>query len=441
MFNPEMESMPLDKLRKMQGERLKILVKYVFDKIPFYKSKFNELGIGPGDINSMEDINKLPFTEKEDLRVNYPFRMFAVPNDEIVRIHCSSGTTGKPIVVGYTQKDIETFAEVNARSLYSAGARKGMKLHNAYGYGLFTGGLGLHYGGEKLGMSVIPVSGGMTDRQIMLLEDFKSEVICCTPSYGQALGEEIQNRELNDKINLKYAVLGAEPWTEGIRTDVESRLNVIATNIFGLSEIIGPGVSQEDFEEKGSGSTIWEDHFYPEIIHPESEEILPYGQDGILVITTLTKEAMPLIRYKTNDICSLHYDSDSKRTHIKMSHIKGRVDNMLIIRGVNLYPTQIEEILTTFSELSLHYHMAITRSGNLDEVEVQLELSDNEYQNLGVSNIKELGVDYLEDIEARVKKKIKGIIGLSINIDILEKGTVPRSEGGKLNRVTDKRTI
>jgi len=254
------------------------------------------------------------------------------------------------------------------------------------------------------------------------------------------LGEEIQNRELTEKINLKYAVLGAEPWSEVIRKDIETRLQVHATNIFGLTEIIGPGVSQEDFEEKGTGSTIWEDHFYPEIIHPESEEVLPFGQDGILVFTTLTKEAMPLIRYKTNDICSLHYDSDSKRTHIKMSQIKGRSDSMLIIRGVNLYPTQIEEVLGTFQELSSHYHLVVSRESNLVTIEAQMELSENEFKKLGILSIKEIGKDYLQEIQSRIEKKLKDNVGLSVQANILEAGTVPRSEGGKLNRVTDNRT-
>ena len=292
IFNPEIEQMPLNKLRALQSDRLKKLVQYVYDKVPFYKNKFDEMGIDPGKFSGIEEIHKLPFTKKTDLRDHYPFGLFAVPEKELRRIHCSSGTTGKPTVVGYTENDLRLFAEVSARSLAAAGAEPGMKLHNAYGYGLFTGGLGMHVGAEKLGMAVIPVSGGMTDRQLMLIQDFKPEVICCTPSYAQTLAGEMQKRGIAlDQINLKYAVLGAEPWTETIRSDVEAGLGVVATNIYGLSEIIGPGVSQEAFEEKGTGSHVWEDHFYPEVVHPDTGEPLPEGEDGVLVFTTLTKEA------------------------------------------------------------------------------------------------------------------------------------------------------
>jgi len=342
MYNSKIEKMPLEELRVLQNTRLSNLVKRVYQTVPFYKKQFDEIGLNPNDIQSVDDLSKIPFTKKTDLRDNYPFGMFAKPMEEVRRIHASSGTTGKPTVVGYTQNDLEVFDEVVARSLACAGARPGMKLHNAYGYGLFTGGLGMHGGATKLGMAVIPVSGGMTERQLTILKDFKPEVMCCTPSYAQTLSEEFAKRGIATKdLAVQFAILGAEPWTEAIRDQVEAGLNVTATNIYGLSEIIGPGVSQEDFEEKGSGSYVWEDHFFPEVVDKETGQPLPNGEEGVLVFTTLTKEAFPLLRYWTNDICSLHYDSNAKRTHIKMSSIKGRSDDMLIIRGVNLFQLSV----------------------------------------------------------------------------------------------------
>ena len=289
------------------------MLRQVYLKIPFYKNLFDEKGIHPNDIKGVEDIHCLPFTKKTDLRDNYPFGLFAVSQQDIRRIHASSGTTGKPTVVGYTAHDLKIFDEVVARSLVCAGAQAGMKLHNAYGYGLFTGGLGMHGGATKLGMAVIPVSGGMTDRQLMILKDFQPEVICSTPSYAQTLAEECDNRGIDTSmLSVKFAILGAEPWTETIRQQVEKGLQVTATNIYGLSEIIGPGVSQEDFEEQGTGSYIWEDHFFPEVVDKDSGEPLPYGKEGVLVFTTITKEAMPLVRYWTNDICSINYDEGAK---------------------------------------------------------------------------------------------------------------------------------
>ena len=325
LYNKEIETLALPELRALQNERLPTLVHRLYEKVPFYKRQFDEAGITPMDIKGVEDLHKIPFTKKTDLRDNYPFDLFVVPQNEVLRIHASSGTTGKPTVVGYSRKDLDIFDEVVARSLVAAGARPGMKLHNAYGYGLFTGGLGMHGGATKLGMAVIPVSGGMTDRQLMILQDFKPEVMCCTPSYAQTLAEECKKRGIDTaELAVQYAILGAEPWTDTIRAQVEAGLNVNATNIYGLSEIIGPGVSQEDYEEKGSGSYIWEDHFYPEIVDRDTGEPLPYGEEGVLVFTTISKEAMPLLRYWTNDICSIYYDSAAKRTHIKMSAIKGR---------------------------------------------------------------------------------------------------------------------
>jgi phenylacetate-CoA ligase len=343
-------------------------------------------------------------------------------------------------VVGYNKNDLEIFDEVVARSLVCAGARPGMRLHNAYGYGLFTGGLGLHGGATKLGMAVIPVSGGMTDRQLMIIQDFQPEVICCTPSYAQTLAEEINKRGISkSKINLKYAILGAEPWTEAIRTQVEAGLNVNATNIYGLSEIIGPGVSQEDHEEKGTGSYIWEDHFFPEIVDRDTGEPLPYGEEGVLVFTTLTKEAMPLLRYWTNDICSLHYDKDAKRTHVKMSSIRGRADDMLIVRGVNLFHTQVEELLPHFPELSPNYQLIVSRAGTMDELNLEVEISKDISNKIGGDNFSEK--DIIVRLAGDLKKKIKNNVGLSMKVNIRQHGEIPRSEGGKLSRVKDLRKL
>jgi len=429
MYNAEIETMPLKSLRALQNQRLSNLVKRLYKTVPFYKKQFDEIGLQPGDVKTVEDIYKIPFTKKTDLRDNYPYAMFATPMDKIRRIHASSGTTGKPIVVGYTQKDLEIFDEVVARSLVCAGALPGMKLHNAYGYGLFTGGLGMHGGATKLGMAVIPVSGGMTERQLTILQDFKPEVMCCTPSYAQTLSEEFAKRGIDtNKLAVKYAILGAEPWTETIREQVEAGLNVTATNIYGLSEIIGPGVSQEDFEEKGTGSYVWEDHFFPEVVDKETGEPLPYGEEGVLVFTTLTKEAFPLLRYWTNDICSINYDKNAKRTHIKMSAIKGRADDMLIIRGVNLFHTQVEEVIHQLDFLSPNYCLILERDGTMDTVTVEVET----IKGVEPSN---------EDLSKQLSDKIKDTIGLSMAVELKAPGEIPRSQGGKLSRILDKRNL
>lgn len=429
MFNPAMESLPLEKLRKLQSERLSWLAHYVYERVPFYRERFDALGLRPSDITRISDITRLPITYKTDLRDQYPFGLSAVPEDQIRRIHASSGTTGKPTVVVYTAEDLELFAEVTARSLYAGGARPGMKMHNAYGYGLFTGGLGIHAGAERLGMSVVPISGGMTDRQLMLLQDFRPEVICCTPSYAQTLAEEVEKRGIGKgALNLKFGILGAEPWTETIRADVEQGLGLVATNIYGLSEIIGPGVSQEDWEEKGSGSYIWEDHFFPEILDPDTHEPMPEGSDGVLVLTTLTKRGMPLLRYWTNDICSLSYDKGGKRTHIKMSAIKGRADDMLIIRGVNLFPTQVEVLIRDIPELEPHYQLVVSKKGSLDRVDIRVE----------IGNIA-LELPQLEGLRNHLMQKVRDNIGLQMDVELVPSGSIPRSEGGKLSRILDLR--
>ena len=434
-FQPEIETMPRKQLRSLQNERLQNMVRYVYDRIPFYQKKFDELGINVKKIRSVNDLHKLPFTKKNDLRDHYPFGMFAVPMKKVIRIHASSGTTGKPTVVGYTKSDINIFAEVVARSLVAAGARRGMKLQNAYGYGLFTGGLGLHYGGEKLGMAVIPVSGGMTDRQILLLCDFKCEAMSCTPSYALALADEILKRGIDPKkeLALQFMILGAEPWTETIRKDIQNKLGVKATNIYGLSEIIGPGISQEDVDERGSGSYVWEDHFFPEVVDAATGEPMKEGEPGVLVFTTLTKQAMPLIRYWTNDITNLFYDKSGKRTHIKMGPIVGRADDMLIIRGVNLFPSQIESVLNELPQLSSHYQLVLTKEGALDAVEVLIELNEELYLR------DELNEEKFAIHENALAYKIKQQTGLTMKVSIAGYGQVRRSEGGKLNRVEDRR--
>lgn len=427
MYNSKIESMPLEALRALQNTRLVSLVKNVYQNVPFYKQQFDAIGLHPNDIKSVDDLSKIPFTRKTDLRDNYPFKMFAKPMNEINRIHASSGTTGKPTVVGYTKNDLDLFDEVIARSLVCAGAQSGMKLHNAYGYGLFTGGLGIHGGATKLGMAVIPVSGGMTERQLTILQDFGPEVICCTPSYAQTISEEFAKRGISTKdLPLKYAILGAEPWTEAIREQVETGLNVTATNIYGLSEIIGPGVSQEDFEEKGTGCYIWEDHFFPEVVDRDTGVPLPYGEEGVLVLTTLTKEAFPLLRYWTNDICSINYDPNAKRTHIKMSSIKGRADDMLIIRGVNLFHTQVEEVIHKIDYLSPNYRLVVEKKGVMDCVTVEVEtLQAIERDN--------------QELIKNIGKRIKNSIGLTMAIELKAPNSIPRSQGGKLSRILDKR--
>lgn len=441
-YNHEIETLPLHQLRALQNERLQHVLSYVSRHSAFYNARWKQTGTDASSIRTVNDLHRLPLTTKEDLRDHYPFGMFLCPMDKIARIHCSSGTTGKPTVVGYTMNDLALFSEVNARSLVAAGARQGMKLQNAYGYGLFTGGLGLHYGAERLGMAVIPVSGGMTERQILLLRDFKAEVMCCTPSYALALAEAIHENKVDlSELHLRYMLLGAEPWTETVREQIEQLLHVTATNIYGLSEIIGPGVAQEDFEERGSGSYIWEDHFLPEIIDAVTLEPLPEGKSGILVFTTLTKEAMPLIRYRTNDITSLHYDKSGKRTHVKMGPIQGRADDMLIIRGVNLFHTQVEAVLREIEGFSPHYQLVVTRPHALDEVEVMVELNDQMYQShhLQLAEAAELP-DVLLNLQHQLTQKIKGHTGLTMKVTIRNHNTLPRSEGGKLKRIVDLRS-
>jgi phenylacetate-CoA ligase len=443
IFQPELEALSRERLEKLQDERLRFVVGYVYERVPFYRQRLDEAGVDPKAFGGLKDLHKLPFTRKDHLRENYPFGLFAVPREEVARIHASSGTTGKPTVVGYTEKDLQVFAEVVARSLAAAGARPGMMLHNAYGYGLFTGGLGLHGGAEALGMTVVPVSGGMTERQVMLIQDFRPEVISCTPSYAQTLAEAFRKRGVSpEALSLEYAVLGAEPWTEAIRKQVDEGLGVRSTNIYGLSEIIGPGVANECVEER-QGSHIWEDHFLPEVVDPDTGEPLPEGKVGVLVLTNLTKEAMPLLRYWTGDLTFLTYEPCAcGRTHVRMGPILGRTDDMLIIRGVNVYPTQVEAVLLGIPEVVPYYQIVVRREGTLDEAELKVEVSEDFFREIGEKALSDevIEADHrLHALREKVARKIKDTIGVSMRVTLLAPGQAPRSEGGKLRRVLDLR--
>ena len=423
--------MEREELLKLQGERVASMVKRVYDSVPFYRKKLQEKGIEPGDIRTIDDLKKLPFTTKQDLRDNYPFGLFTVPQTDIVRIHASSGTTGKSTVVGYTHNDIQMWSEVVARSLSMAGIGKSDMIQVAYGYGLFTGGLGLHYGAKKVGATVIPISGGNTKKQLQLMEDFGSTVLACTPSYAAYLGEALVEEKIDPKnIKLKAGVFGAEPWTEEMRSQIEQLLGIKAYDIYGLSEIIGPGVSMECHCQKGMH--IFEDHFIPEIINPESGEVLPYGELGELVFTPATKEAMPLIRYRTRDLTRLHADRcECGRTLVRMEKCVGRSDDMLIIRGVNVFPSQIESVLLEMSETKPHYLLVVDRENNLDTLEIRVEIEEQFFSD----EIKEL-----EGLRKRIKANISSILGISATIRLVEPGTIERSMG-KAQRVIDNRKI
>lgn len=433
------EYLELGQLRQLQSDRLISLISYLGEKSEFYKKKFDELQISPQDIRSIEDITKLPITYKQDLRDNYPFGLFTVPKSELQRIHCSSGTTGKPTVVGYTKEDVDLFSEVVARSLHAAGARTGMQLHNAYGYGIFTGGLGLHYGAEMLGMSVLPISGGMTARQVDLIVDFKPEVICCSPSYALTIADEFAKRGISaDEISLKYAVLGSEPWTEIIRGHIEERLGVHATNIYGLSEIIGPGVSMEDFEEKG-GAYIWEDHFYPEILDPVTKQPVPFGEEGVLVITTLTKKAMPLLRYWTNDITSLYYDENAKRTMVKMKPIVGRADDMLIVRGVNVYPSQIEDAFSYVKGVVPNYYLTpVEKEHMCIALDIDVEIDDDLVKSQKMEANTDDYFNFVGNFGKNIENEIKKRVGITTTVKVHAQDSLPKCEGGKINRILKK---
>jgi len=431
IWNAHYECMEREELRKLQGERLQAMVKRVCDNVPFYRGKLRDLGIEPGDIRGIDDLAKLPFTTKQDLRDNYPFGLFAVPQHDIVRLHASSGTTGKSTVVGYTHNDILMWSEVVARSLTMAGIGKTDIVQVAYGYGLFTGGLGLHYGAEKVGASVIPISGGNTRKQLQLMEDFGSTAIACTPSYAAFLGEALAEEKIDrSSIKLKAGIFGAEPWTEEMRTQIERLLGLKAYDIYGLSEVIGPGVSMECSCQQGMH--IFEDHFIPEIIDPETGDVLPYGELGELVFTTVTKEAMPLIRYRTRDLTRLHAETcQCGRTLVRMEKCVGRSDDMLIIRGVNVFPSQIESVLLEMSETKPHYLLVVDRENNLDTIEIQVEVEEQFFSD----EVREL-----EDLRRRIHANISSLLGLSASIRLVEPGTIERSMG-KAQRVVDKRKL
>ena len=430
IYDDEFETLPREALEAIQLKRLKNLVERVYATVPFYKNKFDEKGIKPTDITSLEDLRNLPFTMKQDLRDNYPFGMFATPMESVVRIHASSGTTGKPTVVGYTRRDIQTWSTLMARTLAAAGAHKGDIVHNAYGYGLFTGGLGFHYGAEKLGASVIPVSGGNTKRQILLMRDFGPTVLTCTPSYSLHLADVATDEGVDFRsFHFKIAVCGAEPWTENMRQEIENKLGLEAMDIYGLSEIMGPGVSVECIEAK-NGLHIFEDHFIPEIINPETGDPLPYGEQGELVFTTLTKEAFPLIRYRTRDL-SVLYGEPCKcgRTLARMARIQGRSDDMLIIRGVNVFPSQIESVLMAREDVAPHYVLVVDRKDRMDTLEVQVEVSETVFSD-EVKDLQQAGVE--------IEKDIKDLLGVSCKVVLKEPRSIQRSEG-KAQRVIDRR--
>ena len=430
-WNPAFESMSRDEMANLQERRLISTVARVYKNVAHYRSKMQELGLEPGDIKSLDDLKKLPFTTKQDLRDTYPYGMFAEPLSEIVRIHASSGTTGKQTVVGYTKKDIDTWAEVMARTLTCAGADKNSFVQVAYGYGLFTGGLGVHYGAEKIGASVIPISGGNTKRQLQIMKDFGTDILACTPSYALYLAEEMQSAGIKkEELKLKAGIFGAEPWSENMRKEIESRLGILAIDIYGLSEIIGPGVASEcEFQQ---GMHIAEDHFLPEVINPETGEVLPEGEKGELVFTTITKEGLPLIRYRTRDISRLNYKAcKCGRTCVRMEKVTGRSDDMLIIRGVNVFPSQIESVLLEMGETAPHYLIIVDRVDNLDILEIWVEMTPEMFSD----EIKKL-----EELERKIKKEIEGTLGINAKVKLVEPKTIQRSEG-KAKRVIDRRQI
>ncbi len=412
-------------LRVWQLKQLAWSLRHAYDNVPHYRATFDAAGIRPDDLKSLDDLAKFPFTTKIDLRDNYPFGMFAVPEQQVARIHASSGTTGKPTVVGYTKGDLDIWSDVVARSIRAAGGRAGMKLHNAYGYGLFTGGLGAHYGAEHLGCTVIPVSGGMTERQVQLITDFKPDIIMVTPSYMLAILDEFRKQGLDPrKSSLRIGIFGAEPWTNAMREEIEEAFDLHAVDIYGLSEVIGPGVASECVETK-DGLHIWEDHFFPEVIDPHTGKVLPDGEEGELVFTSLTKEAMPIIRYRTRDLTRLL--PGTARAMRRMEKVTGRTDDMIILRGVNVFPTQIEEKLQTIPGLSMHYQIVLTRSGRMDEMEIHVEARS------------ELSAPDLRQIAAtRLEQSIKDSIGITSRVVIRDPDGVERS-AGKAKRILDRR--
>ncbi|MHB1160435.1 MAG: phenylacetate--CoA ligase family protein [Chloroflexota bacterium] len=430
-WDQEHETLPRAEMEALQLERLQRKVREVYEKVPFYRRALRERKVGPGDIRSLEDLAKLPFTGKTDFRDNYPFGLLAVPLKEVVRIHGSSGTTGKPTVVGYTRADIDLWSEVMARTLAIGGVTDEDVVQNAYGYGLFTGGLGFHYGAERLGATVIPISGGNTKRQIMLIQDMGSTVITCTPSYSLFLAETARQMGVDPRdLPLRVGFFGAEPWSYRMREEIEAELGITALDVYGLSEIIGPGVAQECPHKRGLH--IFEDHFLPEVVDPETGEPLPDGHRGELVFTTLTKEALPVLRYRTRDITSLHREPcPCGRTLVRMDKVTGRTDDMLIVRGINVFPSQIEAVLLEVDGVEPHYQIVVDRERRLDDLEIQIEVSESVISD---------EVGRLESLTRKVRAELESTLGIAALVKLVEPGAIPRSEG-KAKRVIDRRDI
>lgn len=429
-WNKTYECMSADERRKVQSDRLIDTVKRVYHNVSFYRERMQKLGVEPNDIKSIDDISKLPFTYKEDLRDNYPYGLFATPMSEIIRIHASSGTTGKQTVVGYTRKDLDIWSEVMARTLVSAGMTQKSFIQVAYGYGLFTGGLGIHSGAEKVGASVIPISSGNTKRQVQIMKDFGTTMLACTPSYALFIAEVMEELGIKkEDLKLKSGVFGAEQWSSAMRDEIEERLGILAIDIYGLSEIIGPGVSSECSHK--DGLHIADDHFYPEIIDPITAEVLAPVEKGELVFTTITKEGLPLIRYRTRDLSTLNDEvCGCGRTSVRMKKITGRTDDMLIIRGVNVFPSQVESVLLEFGEAAPHYLLVVDRAGNLDTLEVLVEMTDRFFSDQ---------IKVIEETEKKIMREIEGVLGVSAKVRLVEPKSIERSEG-KAKRVLDKRT-
>ncbi len=420
----EVRQVSRDELEALQLQRLRATLEHVYVNSAPYRQKFEAAGVTPASLNTLADLSKFPFTSKDDLRAEYPFGLFSVPMEQVVRVHASSGTTGKPTVVGYTREDIEHWASCVARSIEAAGGRPGDRVQVAYGYGLFTGGLGAHYGAEKLGCTVIPMSGGQTEKQVQLLQDFQSDIIMVTPSYMLNIADEIDRQGIDPAgLKLRIGIFGAEPWTPAMREAIEARCHLDATDIYGLSEVMGPGVAQE-FVESKDGPTVWEDHFYPEVIDPETGAVLPDGAEGELVFTSLTKRAFPVIRYRTRDLTRLLPGSECVMR--RMAKITGRSDDMLIIRGVNVFPSQIEELVLQFPALAPHYQIELSKVGNMDALALRLEGQPGVQETVVQQQVGEL------------RNQIKSLIGVSCDMELLPEGGVPRSEG-KAKRVVDRR--
>lgn len=435
MLHPEIETMQREDMRKLQLERLKETVEKVYDKVPFYREKFNELGITPQDIQSLDDITKLPFTVKQDLRDTYPTGLFASPIEDVIRIHGSSGTSGKPTIVGYTRKDIDTWSDILARGIATAGGKSSDIFHNAYGYGLFTGGVGLHYGVERLGAAVIPISGGNTERQATIIKDLRPRGIAGTPSYILNVAELLEQDGIKPEDNgLEYGIFGAEPWTEEMRAKIEEKLGIKAIDIYGLSEVMGPGVGIECYEAQ-SGLHLADDHFFVEVIDPDTGEAVPEGQEGELVITSLTKEALPVIRYRTGDISSVTYEKcKCGRTTSRMSRVKGRTDDMMIIRGVNVFPSEIERELMLIKELSPHYQIHLVTKGNMDAVHLDVELSPEVYAEVN----GDLDAPLIHRLRREIQHTMKNSCLISVGVEIKAPAGIPRFES-KAVRLVDHR--